>query len=222
MATSVQSPYRRGSFLTLKTISWIVFAAMTLFVIATRERTLLDASSFLRQRYAVLPGMMWLHGLPGAIALLLGFLQFSTRIRQRHLQWHRVLGRIYVGAVAISAPAAMIVAVKLPTPHLTPAAFIQSFGWLACTGTALYCIRTKQIQQHREWMVRSYPFAMVFVVARVILSIPAVRRGGVDLIAPVVWTVLALACFLPSALIEWQKLLANKAVVRQRAAAAAK
>jgi hypothetical protein len=35
-------------------------------------------------------------------------------------------------------------------------------------GTAVYCARTGRVQQHREWMIRSYPFAACFLPSFVI------------------------------------------------------
>ena len=195
-----------------------VFALMTVFVLLTRDRTLLDPHSFLRHRYSVIPWLMLAHGIPGALALLLGMFQFSSRLRQRHLQLHRVMGRIYVGCVAISAPVAISVAIALPHATLTMASVIQAVGWLVTTATGLYCVRTGRIQQHREWMMRSYPFAMVFVVVRTINAIPAIARmefGGVT----VVWSVIAMACFLPSFVIAWQALAASQRAVKVRPAA---
>jgi uncharacterized membrane protein len=124
---------------------WIVFGLMTVFVVVTRDRTLLDHKSFLRQRYATFPWLMFAHGIPGALALLLGAFQFSNRLRQRHLQLHRVLGRIYVGCVAISAPVAIAVSISLPIMTLTMASIIQALGWLVTTATGLYCVRTGRI-----------------------------------------------------------------------------
>lgn len=210
MATAVAAVRKRFTFVSAKHLVLLIFALMSLFVLLTRERTLLDPISPLHRRYAAIPFLMLLHGIPGAIGLLLGFFQFSTRIRQQYLQLHRILGRTYVACVAISAPAAIVVSIRLPTHNLTMAAVIQSFGWLVTTATALYCIRMGQVQQHREWMMRSYPFAMVFVVVRVILAIPSVAGNGVNGIISTVWTVLAIACFLPSFLIEWQKLGHNR------------
>jgi uncharacterized membrane protein len=184
-----------------------------------RDHMLLDAGSPLRQRYAPIWWLMLLHGVPGAIALFLGVFQFSSRLRQRHLRWHRVMGRIYVGSVFIAAPAAVIVAVLLPLPTLLLASMIQAGGWLVTTTTALYCVRTGQIQQHREWMMRSYPFAMVFVVVRAIAAIPAVAHAGQMVFVTVVWSVVAVAAFLPSFLIEWQKLAVNRRALKARAAA---
>jgi uncharacterized membrane protein len=193
-----------------------VFGLMTLFVLLTRDRTLLDPNSFLRHRYAPIPLLMFLHGIPGALALVLGFFQFFSRIRQRHLQLHRVMGRIYVGSVAIAAPVAVIVAIRLPIPTLTMASVIQAFGWVVTTATGLYCVRRGQIQQHREWMMRSYPFAMVFVVVRTILAIPAVERMGLLGVETVVWSAISVACFLPSFIIAWQGLRVNRPAVRRQ------
>lgn len=192
---------------------------MMIVVWFTRDFMLLNAGSPLRQRYAPVGWLVLLHGFPGAIALLLGVFQFSTRLRQRHLQWHKVMGRIYVISTFIAAPVAVIVAVKLPIPTLLLASVIQATGWIVTTGTALYCVRTGQIQQHREWMIRSYPFAMVFVVVRAIIAIPAVARTGVLGLETVVWSAIAIACFLPSFAIEWQKLALNRRAARARAAA---
>ena len=201
-----------------KHVLWVVFGLMALFVLFTRERTLLDPASFLRQRYAPLHWLMFAHGIPGALALVLGVFQFSSRLRQRHLQVHRVLGRIYVASAVISAPVALVVATKLPIPSLFMAALIQSAGWIISIATALYCVRTGKIQQHKEWMMRGYPFAMVFVVVRVILAIPAIERMGVFGVITVVWSVIAAACFLPSFVIAWQALAAsNKTVKRNEA-----
>jgi len=209
MATAASGPVTRDKSIQAKHIVWVVFGLMTLFVLLTRERTLLDAHSFLRQRYAAIPWLMLAHGVPGASALILGVFQFSSRLRRRYLQLHRVMGRIYVGSVAISAPVAIAISLALPIPTLAMASVIQALGWLATTATGLYCVRTGRIQQHREWMMRSYPFAMVFVVARAIVAIPAIERMGILGLATVVWSVIATACFLPSFVIAWQTLAAS-------------
>ena len=201
-----ESPIRAKYF------QFLAFGLASLFVLLTRERSLLDPHSFLRQRYAGIPWLMFAHGIPGALALALGVLQFSDRLRRKFLQLHRVLGRIYVGCVAISAPVAIAISFARPIPTLTMASIIQSLGWVLTTATGLYCIRTKKIQQHREWMMRSYPFAMVFVVVRAISAIPAVERMGLVGVETVVWSVIATACFLPSFVIAWQTLAASRPV----------
>jgi uncharacterized membrane protein len=206
MLTSIPGSPSRRSSIRPKHVLWVVFGLLTLLVLFLRDLTLLDSHSFLRQRYAPVPWLMFLHGIPGALALALGVFQFSDRLRGRHLQLHRVMGRIYVGCVVISAPFAILVALALPIPTLLSASIIQAAGWLLCTGTALYCVRTGRIQQHREWMIRSYPFAMVFVVARAIGFIPAIDRMGMIGVEATVWGCIAVAGLLPSFVIAWQGL----------------
>ena len=219
MATTPASAGRSSS-VKAKHVLLVAFGLMILFVLYQRDSQLLDAHSPLRQRYAPIPWLMLAHGIPGALALLLGLFQFSSRLRQRYLQVHRVMGRTYVGSVAISAPVAVAVAIALPIPSLTMASVIQAVGWLVTTATALYCVRTGNIQQHREWMMRSYPFAMVFVVVRVILAIPAIERMGEPGVVTVVWSVIATACFLPSFVIAWQALAVSRRAMKARTAAA--
>ncbi len=220
MATRNFPPVRTLS-IQAKYILFFIYGVLLVIVWITRDHLLLDANSFLRQRYAPIPLLMILHGVPGTIALLLGTLQFSSRLRQRYIQVHRVLGWIYVVSTAITAPAAIFVAIRLPIPTLLPASIIQALGWLLATGTAIYCVRTGRIQQHREWMMRGYPFAMVFVFVRAITAIPSIAVQGPSGAIPVVWSVIAIAGLLPSFLIEWQHLAANRRMLRVKPAATA-
>jgi uncharacterized membrane protein len=202
---------------------FIVFGLLTLVVIYDRDIMLLNPSSPLRQRYAPIPLLILLHGVPGATALLLGILQFSNRLRSRYLNLHRILGRIYVGSVFIAAPAAVVVGFVLKgSPTLHAADMIQAGGWIFCTAVALYCVRHGNIQQHRQWMMRSYPYAMVFIFVRATLAIPAVARTGEAGIDTVVWSWIALCGFIPSAVIAWQQTFARKPAVAAIETAAAR
>ena len=49
--------------------------------------------------------------------------------------------------------------------HRTGLLFLN-VAWVVTTGTALYYIRTRRIQQHREWMIRSYIVNFAFVTYR--------------------------------------------------------
>jgi len=204
-----------------KYILFFVLAVLMVIVWITRDRMLLDSNSFLRQRYAPLSWLMLLHGIPGTLALFLGIFQFSDRLRARYLRVHKAMGWIYVISVALAAPGGVVVAYVLPIVTLFPASIIQASGWLLATGTGLYCVLTGRIQQHREWMTRSYPFAVVFLVVRAIIAIPAVARSGELGLATVVWSVIAVNGVLPSFVIEWRHLAANRRTERVRIAATA-
>ncbi len=200
---------------------WVVYALLVIFVLLTRERTLLDPTSFLHQRYAPIGWLMVLHGVPGAVALVLGVFQFSTRLRSRYLEVHRWMGRAYVWSVFIATPAAIAVGYALSAGAMMLAVVFHSFAWLSTTAIALYAVRNGNIQQHREWMIRSYPFAMVFILVRAVNGIPAIHRMGEPVLNGVVWTMLALAALLPSFAIEWRSVTRKKNPSQTMGAAAA-
>jgi len=94
-------------------------------------------------------------------------------------------------------------------PSLVAASSIQSFGWMLTTAIALDCVRHGNMAQHRRWMIRSYPFAMVFTGTRMIIPLPPVSRLGVVGVETVVWTVIALAAILPNVLLDWRAIVAH-------------
>ncbi len=203
----------------LRHLMWAVYVLMMLFVALTRERTLLDAESFFRRRYEGFGWLVAAHGIPLAFALILGMFQFSARLRRDHLQLHRWMGRIYVGTVFVGAPLGPFIAHYAPMPTGQMLSSMHAFAWMSTTAIGLYCVRNGNIQQHREWMTRSYPFAMVFVVARVFNAIPQIERAGPTAIMSTVWMTLFMAALLPSMVIEWQAIRARKRVQARAAVA---
>ncbi|MDQ3919025.1 MAG: DUF2306 domain-containing protein [Acidobacteriota bacterium] len=192
-------------------VFWAAFGLLTLIVFYLYETPFLDPHSPVWARVEPVKWLLLPHGVAGAVALLLAPFQFSARLRRRGLRLHRILGRLYVAGAFISAPLAVPVAIILGPPSLVMAAAIQSAGWLLTTAIALYAVRGGDIRQHQEWMTRSYPFAMVFVVARALLAVPAIRELGEPGFVSVVWSCIALACFAPSLVISRRAIFNRKA-----------
>ncbi len=186
-----------------KLIFFVLFLVATAFVTFMKNKDAFVPTSPMAQHYA--PGMFWLipHAIFAGLALLMGVFQFSNRLRARFLGVHRKLGYAYVLCVFVGAPLAIPLAVKTGTPVLTAASVLQTLGWTTCTAIALYCIKSGNIQQHRRWMIRGYPFAMIFTVARLIIPLPPVQAMGVTGVEIVVWVTVALAAFLPSLFLDW-------------------
>jgi uncharacterized membrane protein len=187
-----------------KLISFAVFFAVTIFVVYMKNRQILDPKSEIAQHFAPVKWFLAAHGFCGALALVLGAFQFSNRLRARYLKVHRTFGYIYVASVFIAAPLAIPVAMRVDSLSLVAASAAQSFGWMVTTGIALICVRRGNIAQHRRWMIRSYPFAMVFTVARVLIPTPPILRLGFTGIEIVVWSTIMLAAFLPNIFLEWR------------------
>jgi uncharacterized membrane protein len=151
-----------------KTILWIFLGLTTLFVFITSEVFLVaDYPMNHAYRLQVIAdrGLLIPHTLAGIFALLIGPINFSSRIRQQHLKLHRVLGRIYVACVFIGA--ATGVALASGRPGL-PGTSMQAAAWVVCTTAAFITARNRQIIQHRQWMARSYAVTFTFVSSRVL------------------------------------------------------
>jgi uncharacterized membrane protein len=151
-----------------KTVLWISLGLTALFVFITSEVFLIaDYPMYHAYRLQVIADRHLLipHVLAGIFALLIGPINFSSRIRQRHLKLHRILGRIYVVSVFIGAFTGIALAWGRPG---LPGTAMQAAAWIVCTTAAFITARNRQIVQHRQWMARSYAVTFTFVSSRVL------------------------------------------------------
>jgi uncharacterized membrane protein len=152
---------------------WIFVALMMAYVLVHNESFLVNRADPVWNHYQ--PFKWWLlpHGLAGACALFLGPMQFSDRLRQRYLRVHKTIGWIYVAGAMIVAPLGAYIQYfneqLLHAPRsFTMAAVSDAAILMLTTGVALFFILRGNIQQHRQWMTRSYAVALVFLEVRVI------------------------------------------------------
>ena len=151
-----------------KTFLWVSLGLTTLFVFITSEVLLItDYPMYHAYRLQVISDRHLLipHTLAGILALLIGPINFSSRIRQRHLRLHRILGRTYVISVFIGAATGVALANGRPG---FPGTSMQAAAWVVCTTAAFITARNRQIIQHRQWMARSYAVTFTFVSSRVL------------------------------------------------------
>ena len=163
----------RSSRSRFKTVLWISLGLITLFVFITSEVLLVtDYPMYHAYRLQVIADRHLLipHTISGLIALLAGPLQFSSRIRQRYLKFHRILGRNYVVSVFVGSFTGIALAWGRPG---LPGTSMQAAAWMVCTTAAFLTARNRQIVQHRQWMARSYAVTFTFVSSRVLNLVPA-------------------------------------------------
>lgn len=103
----------------------------------------------------------------GALAISVGLVQIWLGLTHRVNTLHRVLGRVYGTGVLIGSLGGFYLALSIPD-HLAYSAGLFSLcaAWVLTTSMALYAIRTRRIEQHREWMLRSYTVTFAFVTFR--------------------------------------------------------
>jgi uncharacterized membrane protein len=125
------------------------------------------------RRFAVNPLATLLHVLPGAMFLILAPLQFSSRIRDRYIQFHRWSGRVLVLAAFVVAIPGLYFGLLIPYGGLGEVTAVAVFGGLFvfAVGRAFLAIRTRQVARHREWMIRAFAIAIGISTVRVVGAI---------------------------------------------------
>ena len=211
MTTSVLQATKPGRS-RFKTILWISLGVTALFVFVTSEVLLVtDYPMYHKYRLQVIADRHLLipHTISGTFALLAGPLQFSTRFRQRHLQWHRVIGRLYVAAVFVGSFTGIALAAGRPG---LPGTSMQAAAWMVCTAVAVIAARNGQIAVHRQWMARSYAVTFTFVSSRVLNLVPAYWSHLGDVLAAVGVIAFTLASILIVDIgINWKELTRRRA-----------
>jgi uncharacterized membrane protein len=197
----------------LKPALWTVMGLMTISVTGYTELPFLfttlpwphDANSHVHLTlFLLLP-----HIIAGTFALIIGPFQFSSRLRSRNLQLHRLLGRVYVYSVFIAATLGIILAVGGVSGRkifFAIAIATQAITWIITTAAALITARNRQIQQHREWMVRSYAVTFTFVATRFLKPIPAWNHIGPNGLPMVLIIATLLAILVPDIALHWREL----------------
>lgn len=116
------------------------------------------------RRFGLIP-----HLIGGALAITTGLVQIWLGLTNRVSTLHHVLGRVYATGVLIGSLGGFYMAVTIPGPlPYTAGLFTLDVAWLITTGMALYAIRTRRVEQHREWMLRSYTVTFAFVTFRLV------------------------------------------------------
>lgn len=183
-------------------------AAMTLSVILYSEIPLLRQAKE-RAYLKTIPWLIIPHVLCGVTAFVSGPLQFSNRLRRRYPKFHRILGRIYVSSVFIAAPLAVIMSNHRHDPHaihFVGANIVQAGTWIVTTAAAFLTARNRHIQQHREWMIRSYAVTFTFVGTRVLQPIPAWNRHSEAGFAMEIIVITFMAVLIPDIAFHWREL----------------
>jgi uncharacterized membrane protein len=198
---------RQRSWLSPKYLLLTAILLMLAYVIPHDESFLVHPNDPLWQRYE--PFKWWLlpHGIAGACALLLGPMQFSDRLRDRFRQFHRVVGRIYVAGVFVAAPLGFYIQYfqeRMGDPRsFSIAAAVDAAVWMITTGIAMVFILKGKVQEHRQWMTRSFAVALVFLEVRVIGGVGGWEDLDIHANETIVWACLAFSILSADIVLQW-------------------
>ncbi len=221
MATATV-PVQTSSRVRLKYLLFGFIGLMIGYVLVHNESFLVHRDAPVWQHYH--PFRWWLlpHGIAGACAILLGPLQFSDRLRQRFTKLHRVVGRIYITGALVLAPLGAYIQYfneRIGGPRsFTIAAGVDAALLMVTTLIAFAFILNGKVQQHRQWMTRSFAVSLIFLEVRVIQGVFGLEKipGATETI---VWCCVAFSVLAGDIVIQAQELLRSRSAARVQVAA---
>lgn len=193
----------------MKTLKWIVFAFFAIGVGLYPIIYLVINVPFgllLSKSEELLTNQLWnwafyQHIILGGIALLTGWSQFNTSFRNKNLNFHRLLGKVYIISCLLSGAAALYLAFFATGGIIAGLGFgFLGVFWIYTTTQAYLSIRKKFVNRHHAWMIRSYALAWAAVTLRIYL--PLAQIFQLDFIEA--YRVIAWLCWVPNILLaEW-------------------
>jgi len=187
---------------------WILFATFALLIglypmiyfLIDRKFGLLNSKSV-----ELLSNTFWnigfyTHIIFGGIALLIGWTQFSSKMRNRRMALHRKLGKVYVVAVLLSALAGIYIGFFATGGWISSAGFIcLGIIWFYTTLKAYLNIKEGEVEKHQIMMIYSYSACFAAVTLRIWLPILTIIYGDFSK----AYLVVAWLCWIPNLIVGY-------------------
>ena len=161
--------------------------------------------SFAAQKavYMAHHAVLMVHIIASMLAILIGPFQFLPRLRKGPLlKVHRWLGRVYLLSVLFGGLSGLYMAQFGYGGLITELGFAAlAILWLYSGYMAYTSIRNKDIEGHRQWMIRNYALTLAGALLRLWLPV-FVGAAGVDFL--IAYRAIAWFCWVPNLLVaEW-------------------
>lgn len=135
------------------------------------------------------------HILLGGLALTIGWVQFSKKVRKRYLKLHRTIGKLYVIATLISGTCGVFIAFNATGGLITTTGFIcLGLIWLFTTTKAYLAVRKGDLQLHQGMMIYSYAACFAAVTLRVWLPVLTIAFQDFT----IAYRIVAWLCWVPN------------------------
>ena len=190
-------------------ILWWVFGILSigvglyplLYFIIDRKFGLLGTKSEILLSDLIWNVGFYTHIILGGLALGIGWMQFSNRLRTKRLQLHRTIGKIYVIAVLLSGITGLYIGYHA-TGGWIPALGFMSLAvvWLYTTTGAFIAIKKGQVDKHQKLMIYSYACCFGAVTLRIWLPLLIVLYEGAFIPA---YRIVAWLAWVPNILVAY-------------------
>lgn len=108
--------------------------------------------------------MLFIHITTSVVALVIGPFTLSKKFREKNINRHRIVGRIYMVGILLGGVSGLYLAFYATGGLVAKLGFgLLSVFWLTSAYQALIRIKNKKIQDHRNWMIRNYSLTFAAV-----------------------------------------------------------
>ncbi|MCZ8284961.1 MAG: DUF2306 domain-containing protein [Bacteroidia bacterium] len=153
-------------------LSILVGLYPSIYFIIDRKFGLLNSKSEEVLTHVLWNAAFYVHIIFGGIALLTGWTQFGEAFRNRHLQRHRQIGKLYVGSVLLSSIAGIYIGFFATGGIIASLGFIcLGILWFYVTLMAFLMVKKQRIYDHKRFMIYSYALCFAAVTLRIWLPI---------------------------------------------------
>lgn len=163
--------------------------------------------------------VLYPHIIGGTVALFSGPFQLWSGLRRSHLNIHRAIGYLYIGGIALAGASAFYLAIYAEPPAEGIALFVLASVWWICIAMAFVAIRRRQIDSHRQWMIRGYVLTFAFVTVRYVTDMPILARFGDERFTIAAWLCWTVPLFLTEVALQWRKTLGPRKATAYRSVA---
>jgi len=195
-----------------KTLLFLLIGAMYVYVLFTTESFLINKADPEWTHIEPFKTILLPHGLVAALALFLGPFQFSERLRRKYATVHKTMGYLYITGCYLGAPVGAYIQwfqERLgESRNFTVAGVVDAVIWIFATTMALIFIRQRKIQQHRQWMTRSFACALIFLEVRAIVVLFHIPPPQIEI---VVWCCVAAAFPIADLILQVEQAMQSRA-----------
>ncbi|HDR3650519.1 DUF2306 domain-containing protein [Bacillus sp. SM-B1] len=122
--------------------------------------------------------MLFIHITTSIVALVIGPFTLSAKFRERNINRHRIVGRIYMVGILLGGVSGLYLSFYATGGLVAKLGFgLLSVFWLTSAYQALHRVKNKKIKDHRNWMIRNYALTFAAVTLRIWLPLFIVLFG---------------------------------------------
>jgi uncharacterized membrane protein len=212
MTTSTRSVKSSTSLLPWLILLLIgVLLAIGFFAMFAFPYLLLDSE--VMARFEGRTAWIFTHVASGSIALFVGAPVLWMGAKRKSMSLHRKLGMVYLATVSISSITSFYLALTTEVNWVFGAGlFGLGCAWVITTGLGFIAIKRRLIQQHMEWMIRSYVVTFGFVFFRILVGILTALEVGTlfERLTAASWFCWAFPLLFTEAIIQGRKILVTR------------